>query len=44
MEKILLAGVKGQEGSCRRLGCLQHTSVMALYPDPEWYIDRGILK
>ena len=43
-EKVLLACVIGQEGFYRKLGFLKHTSVMALYPNAEWYRENGLLE
>ena len=39
----MLACVKGQEGFYRKAGLLRHTAVLALYPDPDWYVEQGIL-
>ena len=43
-EKVLLACVIGQEGFYRKLGFLRHKSVMALYPNAEWYKENGLLE
>ena len=43
-EKVLLACVIGQEGFYRKLGFLKHKSVMALYPNAEWYKENGLLE
>ncbi len=43
-EKTLLACVIGQEGFYRNLGFLRHKSVMALYPNAEWYKENGLLE
>ena len=43
-EKVLLACVIGQEGFYRKLGFLKHKSVMALYPNAEWYRENGLLE
>ena len=44
VEKVLLACVIGQEGFYRKLGFLKHKSVMALYPNAEWYKGNGLLE
>lgn len=44
VEKILLACVIDQEGFYRKLGFLKHKSVMALYPNVEWYKENGYLE
>ena len=43
-EKILLACMVGQEGFYRKQGFLRHKSVMALYPNAEWYEENGLLE
>ena len=43
-EKVLLACVIGQEGFYRKLGFLRHKSVMALYPNAEWYKENELLE
>ena len=43
-EKLLLACVIGQEGFYRKQGFLRHKSVMALYPNAEWYKENGLLE
>lgn len=44
VDKVLLACVLGQEGFYRKLGVLKHQSVMALYPNVEWYKENGYLE
>jgi ribosomal protein S18 acetylase RimI-like enzyme len=43
-EKVLLACVIGQEDFYRKQGFLRHKSVMALYPNAEWYKENGLLE
>lgn len=43
-KKVILACVKGQEGFYRKAGLFRHTAVMALYPNPDWYLGEGILE
>ncbi len=43
-DKVLLACVIGQEDFYRKLGFLKHKSVMALYPNAEWYKENGLLE
>ena len=43
-EKVLLACVIGQEDFYRKQGFLRHKSVMALYPNAEWYKEHGLLE
>ncbi len=43
-DKVLLACMIGQEGFYRKLGFLKHKSVMALYPNTEWYKENGLLE
>ena len=43
-EKVLLACVIGQEDFYRKQGFLRHKSVMALYPNTEWYKEHGLLE
>ena len=42
--KILLASVIGQEDFYRKLGFLKHKSVMARYPNVEWFKENGYLE
>ena len=42
--KVILACVLGQEGFYRKLGFLKHKSVMALYPNVEWFREKGYLE
>lgn len=42
--KILLACVIGQEGFYRKQGFLKHKSVMAKYPNVEWFKEHGYLE
>ena len=44
VDKVLLACVLGQEGSYRKIGFLKHKSVMALYPNVEWYKENDYLE
>ena len=44
VKKILLACVIEQEGFYRKLGFLKHKSVMALYPNVEWFKENGYLE
>ena len=41
---VLFTCMIGQEGLYKKLGFLKHKSVMALYPNAQWYKENGLLE